>query len=207
MRITVFALALVISGLCLAQEKVAYVNMEKAFEDYYKTSNANVIFEQKKAEYEDKMLILSKELEADAKELQSLEGDAKNELLAKEARDEAVRKLRARAEVFNGKRDEFERSRRVGVQELTRTKSESEDMLVKELMVAIKQFAADKGYTLVYDVSGLTMNRMPVLLVYPEQLDVTSAFVAVINAGHDKELADAKAKLEAFSKKDAAKAE
>lgn len=198
MRKMAFALAFAACLLGMAQEKVAYVNIEKSFAEFYKTSNANVIFEQKKLDYDEKMSTLADELEAATGELKALEGDAKNELLSKEARDEARRKLKIRADLFNGKREGFERERRAGVQELNKLKAETEETLVNELRGAIRKFAADNGYTLVYDISGMTMNRMPVLLVYPEQLEITAAFIKFINEGHDKELADAKAKLEAM---------
>ncbi len=201
MKRTIAALALVAAFICAAQDKVAYVNMEKAFTEYYRTVNANVTFEQKKADYEMKMSILAKELESSKKELNDLDREANNDLLAKEARDEAGRKFKIRKEVFDGKLEEFDRARRAGVQDLTQTKAESEEGLVRELVAAIRQFAADKGYTHVYDVSGMSMNRMPVLLVYPEQQDVTAAFIAVINSGHEKEGSDAREKLEELSRK------
>lgn len=190
------AVAFVACLCCLAQEKVAYVNMEKSFGEFYKTSNANVIFEQKKLEFDEKMSALADELEAKTRELKALEGEAKNELLSKEARDEAMRKLKISADIFGGRREAFERERRAGVQELNRLKAETEETLVKELRSSIKKYASDNGYTLVYDISGMSMNRMPVLLVYPEQQEITDAFIKVINNGHEKELADAKAKLE-----------
>ncbi len=177
--------------------------MEKAWGEFYKTCNANVIFEQKKVEFEEKMAILQQGLEAEAKELKTLQADATNELLSADASEEAKRKFRVRAELFAGKRDDFERTRRAGVQDLNRLKAETEDMLMKELTGFVEKYAADKGITHLYDISGLTMNRLPVLLVYPKEQEVTNDFIAVINAGHEKEQQEAKEKLEAIKKKDA----
>ena len=199
-------LALVLSMLACSmlfgQDKVAYISMEKAWGEFYKTCNANVIFEQKKAEFEEKIAILQQGLEAEAKELKALQADATNELLSADASEEAKRKFRVRAELFAGKRDDFERSRRGGVQELNRLKAETEDMLMKELTGFVEKYAADKGITHLYDVSGLTMNRLPVLLVYPKEQDVTNDFITVINAGHEKEQQEAKEKVEAIRKKE-----
>ena len=121
-KLTVKRLALVLSvlacGLLFGQDKVAYISMEKAWGEFYKTCNANVIFEQKKVEFEEKMSILQQSLEAEAKELKSLQADATNELLSADASEEAKRKFRVRAELFAGKRDDFERTRRAGVQDL-----------------------------------------------------------------------------------------
>ena len=203
MKRLAFVLGVLACGFLFGQDKVAYISMEKAWGEFYKTCSANVIFEQKKQEFEEKMAILQQGLEAEAKELKTLQADATNELLSADASEEAKRKFRVRAELFAGKRDDFERSRRGGVQELNRLKAETEDMLMKELTGFVEKYAADKGITHLYDVSGLTMNRLPVLLVYPKEQEVTNDFIAVINAGHEQELKDAKEKLEAIKKKEA----
>ena len=194
-----FLIAFVAFALSLAggtQDRVAYVSMEKAFAEYYKTANANVQFEQKKQDFEDRMTYLSKEYDTAANELKVLRDNAGNELLSKEARDDAARKLKTRLPLMEDKRNELARADRNGKMELSRLKSETEATLVGELMNSIKKFAADNGYTHVYDISGMSFNRMPVLLVYPEQLEVTAAFIKVINDGHEKELDAARAKLE-----------
>ena len=60
MKRFVFAIAAVaISVMCQAQDRVAYVSMEKAFAEFYKTINANVQFEQKKLEFEEQMTAFS----------------------------------------------------------------------------------------------------------------------------------------------------
>ena len=202
MKRLVLVLSVLACGMLFGQDKVAYISMEKAWGEFYKTCSANVIFEQKKAEFEEKIAILQQGLEAEAKELKALQADATNELLSADASEEAKRKFRVRAELFAGKRDDFERSRRSGVQELNRLKAETEDMLMKELTGFVEKYAADKGITHLYDVSGLTMNRLPVLLVYPKEQDVTNDFITVINAGHEKEQQEAKEKVEAIRKKE-----
>ena len=197
MKRFVFAFAAIaMFVVCHAQDRVAYVSMEKAFAEYYKTINANVQFEQKKLDFEEQMTALGKELDTAANELKNLKADADNELLSKEARDEAARKFKARLPLFDDKRNEMARKERAGKLELNKVKGETEATLVTELMASIKKFASDKGYTHVYDVSGMSFNRMPVLLVYPEQQDVTAAFIKVINDGHEKEIEAAKDKLE-----------
>ncbi|MBQ7651977.1 MAG: OmpH family outer membrane protein [Victivallales bacterium] len=197
MKRIVFAIAAVaVSLMSQAQDRVAYVSMEKAFAEFYKTINANVQFEQKKLDFEEQMTALSKDLETAAAELKNLKADAENELLSKEARDEAARKFKARVSLFEERRNEMAMKERSGRNELNRLKGETEATLVKDLMAAIKKFAADNGYTHVYDISGMSFNRMPVLLVYPEQHEVTPTFINVINNGHEKELEAAKEKLE-----------
>ena len=61
-----------VSLACLmasAQEKTAFVNMEKIFEEYYKTVNANIIFEQQKQNFDEHLELIRDEVDAVAKEL------------------------------------------------------------------------------------------------------------------------------------------
>jgi len=196
MKTRIFAAGLFIMALgVFAQDKVAYLNMSDVFEQYYKTLNANIIFENKKKEYDDKMTMMGSELETSLREVRTIEAEAKNELLAEKVREEAARKFKLKAELFQTKRNEFERTRQQGLMELRRLREDTEETLVRELRSLVDTYAQTNGYTHVYDVSGYSMNRMPFLLVYPKQQDITSAFVASINAGHDAEIKDAKAKI------------
>ena len=199
MKIKFFAAALFIMALGIfAQDKVGYINMNDVFEQYYKTLNANIIFENKKKEYDDKITMMGSDLEMSLRDVRTVEAEAKNELLAQNVREEAARKFRIKAELFQTKRNEFERARQQGLSELSRVRGETEEMLVKELRSLIDTYAKANGYTHIYDISGNSLNRMPFILVYPKQQEITTAFIASINAGHDAEIKDARAKLDAM---------
>ncbi len=141
---------------------------------------------------------MGSDLEMSLRDVRTVEAEAKNELLAQNVREEAQRKFRLKAELFQTKRNEFERARQQGMAELRRLREETEEMLVKELRALIDTYANTNGYTHIYDVSGNSLNRMPFIRVYPKQQEISTAFIASINAGHDAEIKDAKAKLEAM---------
>jgi Skp family chaperone for outer membrane proteins len=48
---------------------------------------------------------------------------------------------------------------------------------VDELMGALKSFAEEEGYDLVFDTSGLTMNAVPLAVYADKSLDVTERIV------------------------------
>ncbi|HQL10406.1 MAG TPA: OmpH family outer membrane protein [Lentisphaeria bacterium] len=192
------AAALFMAITATAQDKTAYVNMEKIFEEYYKTVNANIAFEQQKQDFEERVTMLRGELEALAKETQKFEEDSQNELLSMAVREDSRRKFQLRLERFRGKNEEFERFRQENMQKLQRIRGTKEEELVEELLTMVRKFAEVRGYSHVYEVSGRTLNRVPVLLVYPKDQDVTDVVVNIANAGHEEELADAKARYEAL---------
>ena len=198
-RVLVFAAF--VSCFAFAQDKIGYLNMNTVFESFYKTVNANVVFEQKKHEVDDKISVLRTGVEDLVREIKKLEDDVKNELLAENVREEAARKYRTRIEIFQQKREEFEKERQLSIQELRRIQLDTEDSLIKELTQLVKNYASANAYTHIIDVSGQSMNRIPVYLVYPEKQDITAAVIEVANKGHETELEEAKVKLEAVKKK------
>ena len=191
-------LFLMVLPMVLLADKVGYVNMGKFFESYYKTVNANVLFEQKKKETQDKLQLMERDLEQAAREAQKAEEDTKNELLAQTARDEAMSRYRVRMEAFITKRDEFDRANRQAMNELRQTQFMQENALGNDLQEYVKNYAKEKGYTHIIDISGQTMNRMPLFIVFPENLEITEELIAGINAGHEEELKEAQKKLDAL---------
>ena len=126
-------LFLMVLPMVLLADKVGYVNMGKFFESYYKTVNANVLFEQKKKETQDKLQLMERDLEQAAREAQKAEEDTKNELLAQTARDEAMSRYRVRMEAFITKRDEYDRANRQAMNELRQTQFMQENALGNDL--------------------------------------------------------------------------
>lgn len=179
-------------------ENTAYVNMETIFEGYYKTVRANVAFENKKKDFQDRAGVLEEEIKSMISEAKKLEDDTNNDLLSEESRKESERKLKFRVERLRAKDEEFRQFKRAGLKDLQQARLTAEEELITDLSKFVADFCKGKGFDLVYDVNGKSLNRMPVLLVYPENKDVTTEILAALNAGHEDELAKAQAELEAL---------
>jgi Skp family chaperone for outer membrane proteins len=209
MKIRLFLFAFVFCGLVAvyAADKVAYLNMEKVFENYYKTVQENYQFEIQKQDFEERHGIMRDEYQNSLKEAQRTESDMKNELLSQEAREDSRRKLGALMERLQVKRDELMKFRQEGMQSLQNTRGTVEEALIKDLTDLVQRYSAEKGFTHVYEVSGRSLNRVPVLLVYPKEQEITDDVVTYINRGHESELQEARNKVEALKKKAAENAE
>lgn len=193
----------VAAGLCAWTARAAdtaYVNMETLFEGYYKTIRANAGFEQKKKDFEQRLDILRDELKGMVGETKKLEEDSASELLSNDAREEARNKMRLKVERLRAKEEEFGQFRRSGMQDLNRSRLVTEEELIKDLSEFVRTYCKGKGYRLVYDINGRSLNRMPVLLVYPTEEEITTELLAELNKGHEEELKQATAELEALRK-------
>jgi Skp family chaperone for outer membrane proteins len=198
-----FVLIFAITFSAFAADKPAYINMEKIFEGYYKTVQENFKFELQKQDFEERHSLMREEYDNSVKEAQRTDADMKNELLSQEAREDSRRKLALLMERLQVKRDELMRFRQEGMQNLQGVRAEAEEGLIIDLSDLIKAYAKEKGYTHVYEVSGRSLNRVPFLFVYPEELEITDEILSYVNRGHETELQEAKSKLDAAKKKSA----
>ena len=76
-----FCLVLLLFAGALFAQNVAYVNMEKVFESYYKTVTENIRFEEERQNFLTGMNVLRDEFENTRKDYNAAVRDAKNDLL------------------------------------------------------------------------------------------------------------------------------
>lgn len=195
--------ALLLSILALAGTlfaETAYINMEAVFNEYYKTVNENIKFEQSRQNFLSGFAVLREEFENTRKEYASAVKDAQNDLLGEEVREAAAKKAQSLGARLQQKQDEIAQFQQQTAAEIEDNQQKATQAIIEILKTQLEKFAADKGYDLVFDVSGKTMNRLPALLVYPKDKEITDAFVKLVNAGHEAEKAENQAKLEKLRK-------
>ena len=197
MKKSVLMMVLAIASVCVfAQEIRMYVNLETVFEGYYKTLAANISFENRKQEVEDQLELIRKEMDSLNVDAKKYDADMRNELLAKDARENAARKLQALVERLRAKNREYERTRSDQYQMLQKLRQEREEEIVKELLKVVDAVAEEKKATEVIDVSGKTFNRVPVFLRYPKDKEITEEILKRLNVGHEEELKKSKEELD-----------
>ena len=103
------------------------------------------------------------------------------------------------------KEEEIIRYQQQARSEIEERQQSATNRLLEELQAQLEKYAAEKGYEMVYEVSGRTLNRVRVLLVYPKDKEITEAMVKLVNAGHEAEKAEADGKLEKMRKAQEAK--
>ena len=196
-------LALLVLPVMLSAEglKRGYVNMDTLFNEYYKTVNENISFEQRQRTITEGFQLLRQEMENTMTEYKKAAGEANNELLSNEARNAAVERARLLEERLQQKQQEIMKYREESMREIQSRQQKVTDTLVEELLVMVRKYAADNNYDEIVEVSGRSLNRVQVLLVYPQKNEITAEIVKISNAGHEKEKAEAQAKLQALREK------
>lgn len=180
-----FCLAAAQSGLS-AESKIAVMSMEKAFDAYHKTAKAQeqINARAKVVEAERKPLIetakiLQTELEEMSRELKDKSINAaareQKQALAQEKYIE-LRQAEEKLETFN----------RVSQKELNAEIRETNRKLVAEIKTFVSAYAAGKGFSLVLDCSGSTLNDTEAVVWFDKTLDITGDIIAIINEDVEK---------------------
>ena len=188
-------LALCMAATLLAAERFAYVNMETVFNEYYKTVNENINIENLRKQYLDGFNLLKDEFQASLSEYQKVVADAENELLSEEVRENARSKAQLLESRLQQKQDEVMRYRQEGLGEIENRQQQIVEKLAEELLEQVRKYADAQGYTTVLEVSGKSLNRVPMVISYPKNQEITDAIVKLVNAGHEAEKTEATAKL------------
>lgn len=181
--------------------KTAYVNMQTVFESYYKTVQANIRFANEKREFLDRLRLMEDEMKPLQAEGQKLQSELRDELVSEEAKQESARRLRMLMERANAKQQEYMQFRQNGRREVEEKRLQAEGELIEDLSSFVRKYCEMNGYHIVYDINGKSLNRMPVLLLYPKELEITDELVVAVNRGREAELAKAREELKAVEAK------
>ena len=201
LRITLLVAALACGLQLSAQDKTIYVNLETIFENFYKTINANIAFEDQKKDFEARLGLIREEMQNLEKQAQRYNEEVQNDLLPRETRETSQRSLQAAVDRLRAKKREYDQNQEEGLRNLQRIRMKREEDLVSDILSTINKYADEVGATHVIEVSGKTFNRVQVYLRYPKEKDVTQAILKLVNLGHEDELAVAKAKLDTIRAK------
>ena len=201
LRITLLIAALTCGLQLSAQDKTIYVNLETIFENFYKTVNANIAFEDQKKDFEARLGLIREEMQNLDKQAQRYNEEVGNDLLPRETRETSQRSLQAIVERLRAKKREYDQNQEEGLRNLQRIRMKREEDLVNDILITVNKYADEVGATHVIEVSGKTFNRVQVYLRYPKEKDVTQSILKLVNLGHEDELAAAKAKLDTIRAK------
>jgi len=176
-----FVLALVIPAMLLGQSspsKIAIVDVQKVFDDYYKVKEAMEKREKSEKIFKDEVTIMENELKKLVDEFKEIQTKLKNPNLDVEAlRDQAKQKLQAIRVQESDMKQYGERTRatwRQREQNLAR-------QTLTDIRKAIEKVAADKDLDLVLSSAG----QQAVLFAKPA-FDVTAEISAILNATKKK---------------------
>ena len=182
-RKTLLIAALLLPLFCSAgsSAKIAVVDLEKVFREYYKSRIAEDLIKQQAAAYRKYIMQLQEELQQLSEAVKTARRNALNIALSQEEKNKADAEAAAKAKAFRAKEAElklFAEERSADMRKLENSKRAE---IMSDIRAELKKRASAGGFDFVFDSSGRSMNDQPALLVYPERNDITNAVIRELN--------------------------
>jgi outer membrane protein len=178
-------LAFVPFSLATADMKIAVIDLGKAFEQYYKTKEAQGRIQVKEDAFRKEYQDLETDYEHLMQECQKLQDQSKDPTLSPSAQAEKGTALKAKAgdlQVMTRKLEEMKGERTREIQDdLVR----QHKAIVDEIAKAVTDYAAPQGYDIVLDKSSASAaSGVPIILYNSNKLiDITADIITKINQG------------------------
>lgn len=177
----VLAAILTAGGIMAAEQKVAFINMERVFDEYHKTKAENVRFKARGEEIDTKR----KELISQAKSLKAQFDKLNAECRDKSLNDKAREKKKEDAEdKFNELKEaeekimEFDKTYK---REIADQMRQMQQQIVGEIRGVVQSYAAEHNLDIVFDSSGKTLNNVESVVYFDKRMDITEPILAIMN--------------------------
>ena len=164
-----------------AGSRIAVIDLERVFREYYKSRIAEDVIRQQAAAYRTYLNRLNEELRKLSEAARTAQSNALNIALAPAekrkveqaaiAARNAVREKEAEIKLFVDERSA----------DMRRLEASKRAEIMTEIRREVSRRAAAEGFEFVFDRSGRTMNDQPALLVYPERCDITNSVLRELN--------------------------
>lgn len=181
-------LSTLLIALCLtavpasAQVKIAVVDLQTVFKEYYKTKEADVHLKEMlagyKKEYQQRMGDYQKMVEEAGK----IRDEANDPAISEAVRKEKMQALQAKVgevKSFERQLREFDVTRR---KQLDDTSGRMRKGIVDNITEVVNSIGKTKGFNIILDESGLTMNGTATVLYAEGLTDLTQEIINTLNA-------------------------
>jgi outer membrane protein len=175
-------------GARAADTRIVFVNMDRIFNEFYKTKLADTQLKEQASQVMDERKKLQSDFEKLQADFNKLRDDAQNAALTEEVR--AQRRTSAEEKLvevrdYEQKIRRFDDTRRKQMEDQSRRMRKR---IVDEIRDTIQTYARNQMFSAVLDTSGQTLNGIETVLYTEPRMDVTGEIIDVLNRGRPADL-------------------
>lgn len=165
-----------------AQMKVGMVDLNRAFEAYYKTAESKARVSELEVAYKKERQLKMTDYQKLADEYDKLRDDAQNPALSavvQESKKKATLEKAKELQLREREVSQFDNERRGEIQT---TMMRLRDTIVKEITKIVQDYAVKNGYNLVFDKTAQSMAAAPIIVYAGDNMDFTDSIIKILNA-------------------------
>ena len=164
-----------------AESRIAVIDLERVFREYYRSRIAEDVIRQQAAAYRTYLARLNEELRKLGEAARTAQSNALNIALAPAEKQKVEQEAVAARNAVREKEAEIKLFVEERSADMRRLESTKRAEIMTEIRREVAKRASAEGFEFVIDRSGKTMNDQPALLVYPERCDITNSVLRELN--------------------------
>ncbi|MDD5698220.1 MAG: OmpH family outer membrane protein [Victivallaceae bacterium] len=176
-------LTLWFAAAAAAELKIAVVDMDRIFQEYYKTKQTDAVLKQKQGIYQAWAKKLGESRLKLQEEFKMLRDASQNIALSNAEREKKRLAAQEKYQEFKKKEAELEQYVEQKSREYKVLLTKMHEKLLDEIYNEIRSYAVLKGYNLVLDKSGRTLNTIPLITYSSPQFDISAEILKNLNRG------------------------
>ena len=162
--------------------KIAVIDMQKVFDGYYKTKDAEEKLKAKAKSYQDELKDREKEVEKLKEDFTKLLEETKNPALTEDVKKQKQDAAEKKAQEGRMLLNQFNSLSNTRGKELNEQRSRVRSDIVADIRKEIDAKSKKESYSLVFDKSGMTSTGLPPLLYSLESFEITTDILKALNA-------------------------
>ena len=184
MPIILFAVFFAVdAGAKPVEMKIAVVDMDTVFQQYYKTKQTDAVLKQKQGIYQAWAKKLGESRLKLEEEFKILRDASQNIAYSSAEREKKRLAAQKKYQEFKKKEAELEQYVQQKSREYKQLLQKMHKKILDEIYTEIKRYAILKGYNLVFDKSGKTLNTIPAIIYSSPQFDISDEVLKRLNRG------------------------
>lgn len=169
-----------------ADLKIAVVDMQEVFKQYYKTKDAETRIKEVGASFNKDLQDMMGEYQKSVDEAKKLKDDSQNSTLDQKVRDEKTKAFQVKLQDLQNKERQINEFRSTRGKQIDDQAGRMRKAIVDEINVAVKNLGSTGKYNLILDKSGMTLNGTPAALYVDGVTDLTNDIINTMNASAPK---------------------
>lgn len=162
--------------------KVAVVDLSKAFQDYYKTKEAEETLNERRGAFQKERQDMMNDYQKMVDETQKLRQAAEDKTLSDAAREDKKKAFETKVQDVRNQENKIRTFEQTRGRQLDDQFMRMRTSIVDEIRKAVQDYAAREKYNLLLDKSAAGVSQTPFLLYSNDVKDITDDIVKSINA-------------------------
>ncbi|MCC7300325.1 MAG: OmpH family outer membrane protein [Verrucomicrobia bacterium] len=175
------AAVMLLAGYSMAADKIVFIDLEKVFNDFYKTQLAKSKVEVQQQDVEAERKIMVDEMTLINTEADTLKKEARDTTLAEEIRDSKRMLYEKRLMDLRTKKKEIDDFTSRRQQQLQLQVSRMSQTIMDEIRQTVVEYAKKEGFTAVIDNSSRRAAVGVFIYTHPDS-EITEAILAALNS-------------------------